>query len=172
MNMMNRCAKFHKDSPSNKKVKSISWARLNFRRRPFLCTTLYRNLMQASNFGGTFDQFFLWTFLWNFHRRCLSSVFIPWCKKSQKSPKTQIKGGSCLKHDTSRIWNGCATLMFDDCWVLSHQPKFEGQKFWTDLSILSSSTLATGNGYNFWCGLRPANLSWRKKKMINAFWEK
>ena len=24
---------------------------LNFRRRPILCTTLYRNLMQASNFG-------------------------------------------------------------------------------------------------------------------------
>ena len=39
---------------------------LNFRRRPIVCTTLYRNLMQASNFGGTFDQLFLWNFyaLW------------------------------------------------------------------------------------------------------------
>ena len=37
----------------------ISRARLNFRRRPILCTTLYRNLMQAGNFDGTFDQRFL-----------------------------------------------------------------------------------------------------------------
>ena len=60
---MNKCAKFHKDSPSDKKVKFISRARLNFRRRPFLCTTLYGNLiMQASNFDGTFDQLFLWIF--------------------------------------------------------------------------------------------------------------
>ena len=57
MSRMNRCAKFHKDSPSGKKV--ISRERLNFRGRPFLCTTLYRNLMQARNFGGTFDQLFL-----------------------------------------------------------------------------------------------------------------
>ena len=41
-----------------KKLNSISWARLNFRRRLILCTTLYRNLMQASDFGGTFDQLF------------------------------------------------------------------------------------------------------------------
>ena len=79
-----------------KKLNSISRARLSFRRRPILCTTLYRNLMQASNFGGTFDQFFLWIFLWNFHRRCPSTSSIPWCKKSQKWPKTQIKARSCL----------------------------------------------------------------------------
>ena len=36
---------------------------LNFQRRPILCTTLYRNLMQASNFGGTFDQLFLGIFI-------------------------------------------------------------------------------------------------------------
>ena len=35
-----------------KKLNSISRERLNFRRRPILCTTLYRNPMQASNFGG------------------------------------------------------------------------------------------------------------------------
>ena len=71
--MLNRCAKFHGDSPSGKKLNSISRERLNFRRRPLLCTTLYRNLMQATNFGGTFDKLFLWIFSWNFHRRCLSS---------------------------------------------------------------------------------------------------
>ena len=46
-----------------KKLSLISRERLNFRRRPILCTTLYRNLMQASNFGGTFDQLFLRIFL-------------------------------------------------------------------------------------------------------------
>ena len=79
-----------------KKLNSISRERLNFRRRPILCTTLYRNPMQASNFGGTFDQLFLRIFLSNFHRRCLSTSSIPWCKKSQKWPKTQIKGGPAL----------------------------------------------------------------------------
>ena len=48
-------------------LNSISRERLNFRRRPILCTTLcttlYRNPMQASNFGGTFDQLFLRIFL-------------------------------------------------------------------------------------------------------------
>ena len=29
---------------------------------PILRTTLYRNLMQASNFGGKFDQLFFWIF--------------------------------------------------------------------------------------------------------------
>ena len=37
---MNKCAKFHKDSPSDKKVK---FNLANFRRRPIVCTTLYRN---------------------------------------------------------------------------------------------------------------------------------
>ena len=57
--MMNKCAKFHKDSPSGKKVNSISRAGLNFQRRLILCTTLYRNLMQAGNFGCTFNQLFI-----------------------------------------------------------------------------------------------------------------
>ena len=51
-----------------------------------------RNLMQAINFGGTFDQLFFWIFLWSFHRRCLSTSSIPWCKKVKKWPKAQIKG--------------------------------------------------------------------------------
>ena len=96
MNMMNKCAKFHKDSPSGKKLNSISRERLNFRRRPFLCTTLYRNLMQASNFGGTFDQLFLWIFLWNFHRRCLFTYSILWCKKVKNDQKPKSRGGPAL----------------------------------------------------------------------------
>ena len=69
--------------------------RLNFRRRPILCTTLYRNLMQAPNFGGIFDQLFLWIFSWNFHRKCLSTFSIPWCKKVKNDQKLKSRG-SCL----------------------------------------------------------------------------
>ena len=61
--------------------------------------------MQASNFGGTFDQLFLWIFLWNFHRRCLSTSSIPWCKKSKKWTKNsnQVGGGGGSCHN--RRWN-------------------------------------------------------------------
>ena len=81
-----------------KKLNSISWKRLNFRRRPILCTTLYRNLMQASNFGGTFAQLFLRIILNDFHRRCISSSSIPWCKKSKKT-KNWNQGGPALRQD-------------------------------------------------------------------------
>ena len=35
-------------------------------------------------------------FLCNFHRRCLSTLSIPWCKKSQNGQKLK-SSGSCLK---------------------------------------------------------------------------
>ena len=82
-----------------KKLNSISRERLNFRRRPILCTTLYRNPMQASNFGGTFDQLFLWIFLWNFYRRCLSISSIPWCKKVKNDQKLKSRGPTLTEGD-------------------------------------------------------------------------
>ena len=57
--MMNKCAKFHKDSLSDKKIKINLPSAIELLETAFLCTTLYRNLTQASNFGGTFDQLFL-----------------------------------------------------------------------------------------------------------------
>ena len=63
MNMMNKRAKFHKDSPSGKKVKFNLARAIELSETAVLGKTLYRNLMQASNFGGTFDQLFLWIFL-------------------------------------------------------------------------------------------------------------
>ena len=59
--MMNKCAKFHKDSPGDTKVKSNlpSAIELSETADLILCSTLYRNLKQASNFGGAFDKFFL-----------------------------------------------------------------------------------------------------------------
>ena len=75
-----------------KKLNSISRAPLNFRRQPILCTTLYRNPTQASNFGGAFGQLFLWIFLWHFHRRCFFTFSIPWCKKVKKMTKNSKQG--------------------------------------------------------------------------------
>ena len=59
MNMMNKCAKFYKDSPSDKKVKFNLPSVIELSETADLCTTLYRNPMQASNLGGIFDQLFL-----------------------------------------------------------------------------------------------------------------
>ena len=75
-----------------KKLTSISRARLIFWRRPISCTAFLRNLMQASDFGGTFDQLFLCIFLWNFHRRCLFTFSIPWCKKEKNDQKLKLRG--------------------------------------------------------------------------------
>ena len=41
-------------------------------------------------------------FLWNFHRRCLSTSSTPWFKRSQKWPKTQIKGVPALRCPQSK----------------------------------------------------------------------
>ena len=59
MNMMNKCAKFHKDSPNEKKVKFNLPSAIELPETAVLCTTLYGNLTQVSNFGDTFDQLFL-----------------------------------------------------------------------------------------------------------------
>ena len=75
-----------------KKLNSISRARMNFRRRPILCTTLYRNPMQVSKFGGAFDQLFLWFVFMEFSQKMPLSFFYTMVQKSQKWPKTQIKG--------------------------------------------------------------------------------
>ena len=74
---------------------------MNFRRRPILCTTLYRNPMQASNFGCPFDQLFLWILLWNFHRRCLSTSCILWCKNVKNDQKLKSRGRVLPYH---KIW--------------------------------------------------------------------
>ena len=59
MNMVNKCAKFHKDSPSDKKVKFNLARAIELSETAVVVYNLYRNLMQVSNFGGKFDQLFL-----------------------------------------------------------------------------------------------------------------
>ena len=78
-----------------KKLNSISRERLNFRRRPFLCTTLYRNLMQASNFGGTFDQLSFEIF-YEIFTEDASPFFLYHGAKKSKMTKNSNQGGSRL----------------------------------------------------------------------------
>ena len=97
--MINECAKFHKDSLCGKRIKSISGARSDFWRRPILCGTFYRNLMQASNFGATIDQLTFQFFMcFSQKRRSLSTFSIPLCKKV-KMTKNSIKGPGVLRQN-------------------------------------------------------------------------
>ena len=59
MNLMNKCAKFHKDSPSDKKVQLNLPRAIELLETGDFITALFRNLKKASNFGGTFDQLFV-----------------------------------------------------------------------------------------------------------------
>ena len=42
-------------------------------------------------------------FLWNFHRRCVSTFSIPWCKKVKNDQKVKSRGGSCLNRSAARL---------------------------------------------------------------------
>ena len=101
-----------------KKLNPISRERLNFRRRPILCRTLYRNPIQACNFGGTFDQLFLWIVLCNFHTRCPSTLSIPWCKKVKNDQKLKSRGGGPALRgawrdcDTNDIFAHCSLIFY------------------------------------------------------------
>ena len=96
MNMMNKLAKFHKDSPSDKKLNSIFRAQSNFPRRPNLCTTLYRNLKQSNNFGGTFDQLFrAFEFFYEIFTEDASLLLHHGAKKVKNDQKLKSRG-SCL----------------------------------------------------------------------------
>ena len=92
---MNKCAKFHKDNPSDKKVKfnlpsAIELSETadfvyNFVQKPYASEQLRRRIWPT----------FPLNFLWNFHRRCLFTSSIPWCKKS-KMTKNSNEGGPAL----------------------------------------------------------------------------
>ena len=69
---------------------------LNFRRRSTLCTTLNRNLMQASNFGGTFDQLSFDIFL-KFSQKMPLYLFYSMVQKNKKWQKKLKSRGPALK---------------------------------------------------------------------------
>ena len=77
-----------------KKLNSISRERLNFLRRPILCSALYRNLMQTSNFGGTFDQLYLRIFYKTFTEDASLPLLYHGAKKSKMTKNSNQGGGS------------------------------------------------------------------------------
>ena len=89
---MNSMPSFIRIVQAVKKLNSISRAWLNFRRRPILCTTLYRNLMQAGNSVADLANFSFEFFLRKFHRKCLSTFSLPWCKKVENDQKLKSRG--------------------------------------------------------------------------------
>ena len=92
MKMMNKCAKFHKDIPSGKKVKFNLARAIELSETAVLCTTLYRNLMQASNFGGTFDQLFLWIFYETFTEDASQLLLYHGAKKVKNDQNPNSRG--------------------------------------------------------------------------------
>ena len=77
-------------------LNSISRAQLNFGRRPILCTILYKNPIQASNFGGTFDQLFLWIFYAIFTDDASLLFLYHGAKKSKNDQKLKSRGEGVL----------------------------------------------------------------------------
>ena len=76
-------------------LNSISRERLNFRRRPILCTTLCRKRATSVAHSTNFSfEFFM-----QFSHKMPLYFFYTMVQKSKKWPKTQIKG-SCLKLHT------------------------------------------------------------------------
>ena len=94
MNMMSKCAKFHADIPCRYRH-SFPREWLNFRRRPILHTVLYRNPMPAPNFGDRFWRTFPFNFFCGFSHKIPLFLFLIYTmmQKSQKWPKSQIRGG-------------------------------------------------------------------------------
>ena len=83
---MNKCAKFHEDSPSGKKVKFNLVSAIELSET---ADFVYNFVKKASNFSCAFDKLFLWIFM-----QFLQKIYFVYTmvQKSQKWPKTQIKG--------------------------------------------------------------------------------
>ena len=79
------CQVSYRYCPSDKKVKFNHPSAIELSETAVLCTTLYRNLVQAGNFGGTFDQLFLCiSLLMQFSQKMPPCVFYTMVQKSKK----------------------------------------------------------------------------------------
>ena len=91
MYMINKCAKFHVDTPSGDRLKFIPAIKfilasvIELSDMAKFVHNFDRNPLQASNFGDIFDQlikkYFIWNFFIRFSHKMISTSFIPWCKK-------------------------------------------------------------------------------------------
>ena len=108
---MNKCAKFHKDSPRDKKVKFNLPNAIELSETADFCTTLYRNLIQASNFGCAFDQLFLWIFYEIFTEDASPLLLYHGAKKVKNDQNLKSRGGGCWGWGQSGEW-GLSCVMF------------------------------------------------------------
>ena len=78
---------------------------MNFRRRLFLCTTLYGNLMQACNFVAHLTLF-SFEFLYEFFIEDASLCLLYYSAKKSKMTKNSNQGGPALKTKTFGVYMG------------------------------------------------------------------
>ena len=157
---MNKCAKFRKDNPSDKKVKfnlpsaielsetavfvynlvpsfvkiiqaikklnSISRARLNFRRRPFLCTTWVETLCKRATSVAHLTNF-SFEFVYEIFTEDASLLLLFRSAKKSKMTKNSNQGGSCLNNNTHELsdlarsdWHFAQTLFRTVTLILTH----------------------------------------------------
>ena len=92
MNMMSKCAKFHKDSPSGKKVKFNLPSKIeNFRDGRFCVLLCIETLCKRAT-SVAHSTNFSFEFL-KFSQKMPLYFFYTMVQKSQKWTKTQIQGG-------------------------------------------------------------------------------
>ena len=104
---MNKCAKFHKDSPSGKKVKfNLARAIELSETAVFVYNFVYKPYASEQLRWHIWPTFPLNIFM-KFSQKMPLYVVYTMVQKSQKWPKTQIKGGPALKaiHTHPQAWN-------------------------------------------------------------------
>ena len=96
INMMNKCARFHGDSPKGKKVK------FNLPSAIELSETA--DFVQVNNFGGTFDQL-SFEFFYEIFTEDASQFVLYHGAKSQNYQKLKSRGGgACLNPITKPLF--------------------------------------------------------------------
>ena len=93
MNMMNKCAKFYKDSPSGEKVKFNLLSAIELSEAADFVYNFIETLCKRATSVAHLTNFSFEFFLWNFHRRSLSMSSIPWCKEVKNDQKLNSRGG-------------------------------------------------------------------------------
>ena len=122
MNMMNKSAKFHKDSLSGKKVKFNLPSAIE----------LLETADCANNFGGTLTNF-SFGMLYEISQKMPLYFFYTMVQKSQKRSKTQIKGGG----GPALISPSCLSML-----LFRHHERVQ-REMGRHFSAVTSSTSAT-----------------------------
>ena len=151
MNMMSKCAKFLKGSPSGKKkLSSISRAPLIFSERGRFCVQLCVETLCKRATSVAIWPTFPWNFFYAIFTRDDSLLFYTMLQKSKKWAKTEIKG-SCLNPIPTRGGAHCAppppSPPKHTSSNISRTPWATGLKLSDNLNeLIFKTTRATGRG--------------------------